>query len=335
MKALTGPDPVERDTAAARLAIVGPRAVGPLLKALEHDMPADARIAILRVLEGIKDPRAVSAATAAVDHSDGDVALAAIGVLRAFLRWSDARVANAVFERLTAVVLDPTREAPVRTAALEALSDVPGEAVRKIVEQLKNDPLPDMAALAADPGAAERPQTLAKIAASNRCPDPLALRAAITEEGRRAPLNVLGKMLDLARERESAETATPRRTEWQACRAAIHQALAARGSRLGIYDLREALASVPGPLPVGFIAALNDVGDTSCLDAIAAAYVRAIEADDTWWTEHLRSVFQSILSREKLTLRSAAMKRLVAKHSRAAELFVPSTARSTQRTQRR
>ena len=313
MKALTGPDPVERDTASARLAIVGPRAVETLLKALEHDMPALARAAVLRVLEAIRDPRAVSAAAAAVDDPNEEVALAAIGAMRSFLRWSDARVANAVFERLTSVVLDSTREAPVRTAALEALSDVPGEAVREILQQLESDPLPDVRALAARPGSVGRPQTLAQIAATNRCPDPRELRATIAEEGGRVPLNVLGQLLNTIRDREAAETTTPRRTEWQACRAAIHQALAARGSRLGVYDLRETLASVPGPLPVGFVAALDEVGDASCLEPVAAAYVRATRAGDEWWTEHLRGAFRSIMKREKLTARSAAVKRIAAK----------------------
>lgn len=304
---------MERETAAARLAIVGPRAVEPLLKALEHDMPTDARAAILRVLEAIKDPRAVSAAAAAVDDPDEEVALAAVEVMRRFLRWSDARVANVVFERLTAVVLDSTRQAPVRTAALEALSDLPGESVRAIVEQLENDPLPDMGALAVHPAAVERPQTLAQIAATNRCPDPLDLRAAIADQGAAVPLNALGKLLDIIRGRESAETATPRRTEWQACRAAVHQVLAARGSLLGVYDLRETLASVPGPLPVGFVAALDEVGDASCLEPIAAAYVRANAADDPWWIEHLRGAFRSIMKRENLSPRSAALKRIAAK----------------------
>lgn len=313
MKKLTGPDPVERDAGAARLTIVGARAVGPLLKALEHDMPHDARAAIFRVLEAIRDPRAVPAAAGAVDHADEEVALAAVGVLRPFLRWSDARVANATFERLTAVVLDSTRAAAVRTAALESLSEVSGESVRKIAEQLENDPLPGMKALASRPGATRRLQTLAELSAASGRPDPLELRAAIAERGARAPLNVLGRLLDLVRGREAAETATPRRTEWQACRAAVHQALAARASRLGVYDLRETLASVPGPLPVGFIAALNAVGDASCLEPIAAAYVRARAAGDNWWTEHLRSAYQAILKREKLTARSAAVKRIAAK----------------------
>jgi hypothetical protein len=333
MKALTGPDPIERDTAAARLAIVGPRAVGPLVEALEYDMPHDARAAMLRVLEAIRDPRAVSAAAAAVDDDDEEVAIAAVGTMRPFLRWSDSRIANAVFERLTAVVLDSTRGAPVRTAALEALSDLSGDAVRKILEQLEDDPLPDVRALATHPDRGARPQMLAEIAASNRCPDPLELRAGIAEEGARVPLNVLGRLLDTLRERESAETATPRRTEWQACRAAVHQALAARGSRLGIYDLRETLASVPGPLPVGFLAALNEIGNASCLEPIAATYARAFDADDRWWVEHLRDAFQSIVKREKLTARSAPLKRIVTKYPHAANLSSP--ARSTQRSPRR
>src|SRR3990167_8946536 len=46
--------------------------------------------------------------------------------------------------------------------------------------------------------------------------------------------------------------------------------LADRGSRLALYDVRETLETVPGPLPVEFLSALTAVGDVSCLEPIAA-----------------------------------------------------------------
>ena len=63
-------------------------------------------------------------------------------------------------------------------------------------------------------------------------------------------------------------------------RGRVHVALAARGSRIALYDLRESLeaaapaTSFSGPLPVDFLAALSTAGDASCLEAVTAAYAR-------------------------------------------------------------
>jgi hypothetical protein len=145
----------------------------------------------------------------------------------------------------------------------------------------------------------------------------------LAEQGASAPLPALRRLVDLLRERETAETATSRRTEWQAARAAVHQALAARHSRLAVYDLRETLAAVPGPLPVGFIAALEAIGDASCVSEIAAAYIRARRAQDEWWTEHLALAFKAIVARERLTRRSAALKQVAARWPLASEELMP------------
>jgi hypothetical protein len=145
----------------------------------------------------------------------------------------------------------------------------------------------------------------------------------LAAEAGSTPLPVLRRLVDLLREREAAETVSPRRTDWQAARAAVHQSMAARRSRLALYDLRETLAGVPGPLPVGFMAALETVGDASCLDEIAAAYIRARRARDTWWVEHLVLAFRSIVSRERLTRRSAALKHVASKRPHVLEELLP------------
>jgi hypothetical protein len=320
---LTGDDPLRRDAASARLAIIGARAVGTLLRALNAAPPV-AQAAILRTLEAIQDPRSVSPAISFVDARELDVAIAAVGVLRRFLRASDRAVAEAAFERLTSVTLDPTRPEPVRAAALEALSDLPGETIAQVTRELQNDPSDRLRRAAEHPTTgAESAGTLAQIAASARCPDPAELRALVASEAASVPLPVLRRLIDLLREREAEETETTRRTEWQAVRAAVHQALAGRRSRMALYDLRETLAAVPGPLPVGFVAALESVGDASCLDDVAAAYLRARRARDPWWTEHLALAFQSIVTRERLTRRSPALKHVVSKWPQAAEELLP------------
>jgi hypothetical protein len=96
-------------------------------------------------------------------------------------------------------------------------------------------------------------------------------------------------------------------------RATVHVTLARRGSRLGIYDLREALEAAAEPLPVEFLAALKVIGDTSCLEPLAAAYCRTGRTGATgsdWWRRHLWEAFQAIVVREGVTRRRALVKRI-------------------------
>jgi hypothetical protein len=107
-------------------------------------------------------------------------------------------------------------------------------------------------------------------------------------------------------------------------RGALHQALALRGSRVALYDLRESLTESAGgaastPLPVTFLAALHVLGDESCLEPIAAAFVRA-NPDDERWRQQLASAFRTIVKRQKLTRRHAALKRITARWPAAAEM---------------
>jgi hypothetical protein len=301
---LTGDDPVRREAAVARLAVIGPRAVATRARALEGPLPAPA--------------------ARLVDAAEIEVASAAVAVLRGFLRATAGALASASFERLTGVTLDPTRPEPVRTAALEALSDLPPATTAQVIRELENDPSRNLANLARHPADGPAlPSRLAEITQAAECPDPADLRPMLAAQGASAPLPALRRLVDLLRERETAETATSRRTEWQGARAAVHQALATRGSRLALYDLRETLPAVPGPLPVGFVAALEAVGDASCLPDLAAAYVRARQARDDWWTEHLARTFRTIVARERLTRRSAAIRQVASKWPQAAEELMP------------
>lgn len=314
---------VDRDAASARLAVIGPRATRTLVKALEASTNPPAQVAILRTLEGIHDPHGVPPASQFLDSPEVEVALAAIGLLRSFLRDDDAALADVALERLTAVTLDPTRSAAARVAALEAISDLPPETSREVRRQLEGDSDPQLreaAGLRTAPGA---PPALAQITRASQCPEPGVLRDLIAAQGPTVPLAVLGRLVELLRSLEEA-AASLRRTEWQAARAAAHQALAERDSRLALYDLRESLAIVPGPLPVGFLAALERIGDASALEDVASAYLRARRARDAWWTEHLARTFREIVRRERITRRSAAMKRVVARYPQAAhELLSP------------
>jgi hypothetical protein len=100
------------------------------------------------------------------------------------------------------------------------------------------------------------------------------------------------------------------REEWRAVRGAVHQALAARNSRLALYDLRDSLLGTDR-LPVTFLAAIEDIGDASCLEPLAAAYDASSRSSDMWWREHVASAFRAIVHREGLTRRHAAVKRVM------------------------
>jgi hypothetical protein len=136
--------------------------------------------------------------------------------------------------------------------------------------------------------------------------DPTALRAALGQAGDASPPPLLLRIIERVREREGAEPAA-RRDEWRLARAAAHQALAVRGSRIALYDLRETVETAKGRLPVEFLAPLALIGDASCLEAIAAAHAAA---RDAWWRQHLADAFYAIVARERLTARSAVLRRI-------------------------
>src|SRR5262249_36276281 len=103
-----------------------------------------------------------------------------------------------------------------------------------------------------------------------------------------------------------------RREQWRAVRGTVHQALAARNSRLGLYDLRDSLLETDR-LPVSFLAAIEEIGDASCIETLAAAYDASSRSGDTWWREHVAKAFRGIVLREGLTRRHSALKRAMAR----------------------
>ena len=123
------------------------------------------------------------------------------------------------------------------------------------------------------------------------------------------------------REREASEPAS--RAAWIKVRARAHVTLAARGSRIALYDLRESIEAAASPLPVEFLSALSTAGDASCLEAVAAAYARSTptagptptpgvraRTGDLWWRDRLADVFRIIVEREHLTRRHAVVKKI-------------------------
>jgi hypothetical protein len=301
---------VTRETAVARLTVLGSRAVERLIAAAEPGGHADARAAAWRALEAIGDSRALEPALAALAAPDRDPAIgvAAAGVARVHLRG--AHGARAV-DRLATVLLDQTRHETVRLAALRALRELEPATIAPILTSLADDPNATIRAEARlkDRGAArgsDNPVAVVTHAAESGLPDDAgALRHALSRSGEAVSLPLLLRIVERVREREASEPAAPRE-EWRLTRAAAHLSLANRGSRLALYDLRESLDAATGPLPVEFLAALSLVGDASCLEAIAGAHARARNA---WWRQHLADAFRTIVAREKLTRRHAVVRK--------------------------
>lgn len=336
LTALGGADDVARESAIARLAIIGARAVEKILAAYP-DADRNTRIAMLRVLEAVADPRAVALAKQALAEG-GDVAVAAAATLRPLLDGSGATSADAL-DALLATALDRSSERRVRLAAIEALRDMPPQIRGQVEDAMTDGAAPAIRAEASIPADAAAADAVWRDAVDGRLPeDPAGLREAIDTHAPSAPLGVLQKMVDAAASRE-AKASGARRDAWLGVRGSLHQALALRGSSIAVYDLRESIAGADRPLPPSFVSALHAVGDESCLEGIAAAYenVSSIQGGDASterWRHQLGSAFQAILAREKGTRRNALLKRIAARWPVAAEAFSTTSRTTPRRTKR-
>jgi HEAT repeat protein len=300
---------VAREAAIARLTIIGPRAVERLAALVGSDALPVVRRSALRALDAIGDPRGRTAIFDAIADPDAAVASAAAGAARRYLH---GRYGSEALDRLTQAALDANRNGGVRAAALRAVCTLDEATVAPLLDRLRGDSDPQVREAAVGgrglPAAARDPAALLDAAAAGELPsDPAALREAIVRGGATAPLAALLRVVETVRSQEAAADPGPARSAWTGARAAAHVALAMRGSRIALYDLRESLESADGPLPVEWIAALSAIGNATCVEAIAAAYTRT---QDAWWRAHLAGAFRTIVKREGLTRRHAVMKRI-------------------------
>jgi hypothetical protein len=314
--ALAADDEVHRDSAIARLGIIGARAIARLTDAYAKTTNRRTHLALLRTLELIGDDRCAPLAQRALAEG-GDVAVAATGVFRVLLSSPHAATAAAALDTLVATTLDRSQDRRLRLAAFDALQDTAPEVRTRVAEALQRDPssyLNDVAGVItmAD-GDAARAEALWKDAVEGRLPDaPLELREALATRGASTPLNSLRALVDAVRAREREADDADRR-EWLSLRGALHQALALRGSRVALYDLRETLEERPSRLPTTFLTALHVLGDVSCVEPLAAVWAAAgsdTTADGLRWRQQLASTFHAIARREKITKRHAVMKRI-------------------------
>src|SRR5262245_21008534 len=131
-------DEVRRETAIARLAVIGSRAVERVLAAYAATENREARVAMLRVLESIGDRRGPPGARAAL-REGGDVGVAAAGVLRALLDSPHAHVAADALDGLVSAALDVSATRHVRQAAAEALGDAAPDVRTRVMTALARD----------------------------------------------------------------------------------------------------------------------------------------------------------------------------------------------------
>jgi hypothetical protein len=313
VKALSSEDVVQRESAVARLAVIGGRATDRLIGAFGATPEIAVKVGVLQAIERIADPRALPMTCAAL-HGPADVAVVAASALKAFLDAKAASVSATALDALVEVALDPSRERRVRLAAHAALQEIPDAMLVKITEALERDDTKLRTTTTYDDAVFED-------AVEGQLPaDPEELRHAVVAKGATAPLASMQKLIDTIRARE-ASTEGPAAAVWQQVRGAAHQALAMRDSRIALYDLRETLELSEGPLPPSFLAAMRAVGDASCVESLAAALARAPQGD-LWWRHQLASALRAVAKRERLTKRHAAMKKVLARWPAAASAIL-------------
>lgn len=262
----------------ARLRVLGARAL-PRLTSYIDSATSTARALAISALEGTPDPRAAEIALACLDATDVETVVACLGVLRG---WVTQETGTRLLEAVTAIAVDRGRDARIRVAAIDALSDLPEHLVRPIREQA---PPPESAGPPLD--------------------DPLAARDWVAAHGHAATLSSLHDVVKAFREREAAAPSSRGRDEWQRARGAAHKTLAGRGSRVALYDLKETFSATRVPLPPEYLEAMAALGDASCLDGLARAWSATRGAE---WRGHLVEAAQQILRRSKLSGRSAVVK---------------------------
>jgi hypothetical protein len=325
---LTSEAPVERESAAARLAIIGSRAARALAAlAGRADAAPEARAAALRALDTTSSSRAAALAAAllhdiaTIEPRDEPLAVEAIQVLS---RNSQGRSASAeaAFERLTEIALAAGAPAALRVAALRALKEHPAEIVAPVITALGGDSDARVAAETGQPG-------LDTLVTEGRTTEAAALLGA---RGATVPITVLRRAVDAARQHERADPA--RAVTWQHLRAELHQALGRQHSRLALYDLKETLEGASAPLPIGFLSAAAAVGDRSCLEPLARAWLAAGAEGDAWWRGQVVQTFAAVAAREGLTRQHATLKKIVARWPASADLIASAIAPPVSRPSR-
>lgn len=272
--------PAARDSAIARLTLLGERAVGPLVETLRLGSPL-ARLGALKVLEQLRSPRALPALLEQLGVGEGDLAAAAAGAIAAL---GGAKAIAPLSKALT------HKDAEARAAAADALAKLFASGIEEALEPLVETLL--------DGKADERLRRTAERALSRLPARELrAIRARLSEAGRSRPAPDL-EALVAALPKGAAVTVLHRALAGlvdAGAAARLHQALAERGSRIALYDLRERLDARPARLAETLLQVAARIGDASLLPSIVA-----LAADRTALTGPCVEALAAIVRREKL-----------------------------------
>ncbi len=313
---LCGADGRARETAAARLAVIGARAVPHLVAACGRAASPAARAAILKVLESAPDRRSVDLALDQLHAPDADakVRAAAIMLLGAHLDHEEGARA---LDELSAFALDAEQPDVLRLQALDVIARALPHVLEPLRKLLAVDSSPAVLAWASATGPAAPavidPRLAIEAAAAGEPADPSLLRELVPEGAADVPLPTLHRLIEVARAREADAPAPADRLEWRALRGAVHLALARRASRVAVYDLREALAGATEALPAGFVEAAALVADGACLEPIAETLARlpaSLDRAEERWRDDLLAAGRAIVGRERLTRRHAVIRKV-------------------------
>lgn len=280
---LRADDAVRRETAVARLRVLGSRAIARVETLLHSAIPVERALA-LRVLEGIDDPRVADLTLSALDDDADEVRLAAVATLRP---WVTREAGTRVLDALVTRALDDAEDGRIRAAAREALSELPANVVEPVLAG-------------------------ASAALENPTPEEPKAVAAWLAHHQNAPLSVLHALVTRLKAGEMRETRDDNRREWQVARGAVHALLAHRGSAVALYDLRETFDGARAPLALDYLTAATAIGDAACVEALARAW-SAAPAGETWWRDRVADAAAAIVSRLKLSARHATVKRVRAR----------------------
>jgi hypothetical protein len=333
----------DRESAIARLTLHGERALPTLLEVLRQGEGA-ARMDALAVIERHDGPGARAVVHASVGDLDLGVARRAIeacvhypdpgtvALLRSRVRDGESALRLALVESLLALLeqglveaMDPLLERilhegedeAVRRAASGALRFLTARERAPFLERLRARPhdaagqrllervlggAPDDSATAAG-GGKQAPSARPASGVGRQRREAI---DRLVQQGGPAAMAALHELLErLPRANEKAAQAT----EVAEARGRIHRALAALGSRLALYDLRESLAVRPVPVPSLLLGAAQTVGDASLVSGLAALAV-----DDPTLHDACLAALTTIVSRERLRRTSAAVKALKPAH---------------------
>jgi hypothetical protein len=313
---LCSDDPLARETAEARLIVIGVRAIPHLIVAFDRSASAGAKLAIMKVLETTPDRRSAELGAEQLESEAADPAVraAAVELLGAFLESPES---TRVLDTLTAFILDAEAPHALRLRALDVIERALPHVLKPLRVRLAEDPSSTIRAWASASTSAGAPVVEPRLAiesaAAGEPADPRFLRELVPAGSADAPLPTLHRLVEVARDRESSSPSADR-DAWLSVRGAVHLALARRGSRVAVYDLREAIARAAVPLPEGFAEAAGLVGDGACLESIAELLVRHPADADTRmreWQSGLVRAGRQIVERERLTRRHALIKKIV------------------------